>query len=198
MPQYIKANLLPFCPRPQMGKIFAEGFYDHGLKFFCNDTEKLGAAMEHIFLLEHFYAAVEGEEILAMIGVKDKKPPPVKLNKKILIRELGFFRGRLAFWGMNKFLVNNPYPFEMGKNTGSIEFVATSSTHRGKGIAEGLLSHIMEIEPFDEYVLEVVDNNAPAIRLYEKLGFKEFKRTPSPSKNAGFDFFIYMRKEEKA
>ena len=191
--EYKRASELTFDPRPQMGNIFAEGFYEQGLKHFSKDTAKLAKALEHIFLLNSFYVAVEGGEIMAFIGCTAKKPPPIRLDKKILIRELGFIRGRIAVWGLNKYMVNHKYPFEMNANTGSIEFVATSAKHRGKGVAQGLLSHVMETEPFSEYVLEVVDNNASAVRLYEKLGFKEFKRTPSPSpKHAGFNFFVYM------
>ena len=188
-------NELSFDPRPQMGKIFAEGFYEHGLKHFSKDKGKLARATEHIFVLDGFYAAVEGEEIMAFIGCTDKKPPPIKLDIKILRRELGFFRGSLANWGLNKFSVNHKYPFEMSPQTGSIEFVATATEHRGKGVARGLLSHVMENLPFTEYVLEVVDTNTPAMRLYEKLGFKEFKRTPSLSpKRSGFNYFVYMKR----
>ncbi|MCL2576894.1 MAG: GNAT family N-acetyltransferase [Defluviitaleaceae bacterium] len=192
--EFIKVNELSFDPRPQMGKIFAEGFYEFGgLKYFSKDKEKLARATEHIFLLEKFYAAVDGEEIMAFIGCTDKKPPPLKLDKKILIRELGFFRGRLAHWGLNKFSVNHKYPFEMSSQTGSIEIVATAPKHRGKGAAFGLLSYVMKTEPFSDYMLEVVDTNTPAIRLYEKLGFKEFMRKPSPTKKTGFNFFVYMK-----
>jgi ribosomal protein S18 acetylase RimI-like enzyme len=193
--QFTKMTALPFDPRPQISMIFADGFYEHGLKHFSKDKEKLARALAHSFVLENFYAAVEGDEIMAIIGCTDKKPPPMKLDKKILVRELGFFRGRVAFWGLNKFMVHHKYPFEMSPKTGSIEFVATASAHRGKGAAQGLLAYVMENEPFAEYVLEVIDTNAPAIRLYEKLGFKEFIRTKSPSKHAGFNFFVYMKRD---
>jgi len=191
--EYLKAGSLHFDPRPQMSRIFAEGFYEHGFKHFSKDKDKLARATEHIFLLDSFYVAVDsGETIMAIVGCTDKKPPPIKLDRKILQRELGFSRGGLAFWGINKFSVNHEYPFEMPPQTGSIEFVATAPEHMGKGVAFGLLSHVMEAEPFSDYVLEVIDTNTPAIRLYEKLGFKEFMKTPSP-KRSGFNNFVYMR-----
>lgn len=190
--EYAKVSELTFDPRPQMGRIFADGFYDH-LKPFSKDKDKLARATAHIFVLNKFYAAVEHDTIMAFIGCTDRKPPPLKLDKKILKRELGFVRGGIANWGLNKFSVNHKYPFELSPQTGSIEFVATAPEHRGKGVAFGLLSHVMETEPFDEYVLEVVDANASAIRLYEKLDFNEFTRTSAP-KGSGFNHFVYMKK----
>ena len=91
--------------------------------------------------------------------------------------------------------MEHTYPFEFPAETGSIEFVATAVEHRGKGAAFGLIEHIMAITRYKQYILEVADNNTAAIRLYEKLGFKEFKRTPSLHKRAGFDYFLYMKKE---
>ena len=191
--EYLKANELTFDPCQQMGRIFAEGFYDHGLKHFSKDKSKLAKALTHIFDLNNFYVAVENNVIMAFIGCSAKKPPPIKLDKKILIKELGFIRGRVAYWGLNKFMVNHVYPFELSPQTGSIEFVATAPEHRGKGAAFGLLSYVMEISPFSEHVLEVIDNNTPAIRLYEKLGFNEFVRTPAP-RGSGFKHFVYMKR----
>jgi len=191
--EYRKASELTFDPRSQIGKIFAEGFYDDGLKHFSKDKTKLAKAIEHMFVLEHFYVAMEGDTIMAIVGCTNKKPPPVKLEKKILIRELGFIRGRIAFWGLNKFMANHKYPFEQSEKSGSIEFVATAPEHRGKGAAFGLLSYVMEVSSFAEYVLEVVGHNTTAMRLYEKLGFVEFMRIPGP-KGSGIQHFVYMKK----
>ena len=192
---YIKANELPFDPRPQMGRIFVEGFYQHGLKHFSKDKVKLAKALEHMFDLDYFQVAVENEEIMALIGCTAKKPPPVRLDKKILVQELGFIRGRFAYFGLNKYLVNHTYPFELSPQAGSIEFVASSPEHRGKGVTFGLLSHVMDSLSYSEYVLEVVDDNTPAIRLYEKLGFSEFHRIPGP-RGSGIKHFVYMRRSK--
>jgi ribosomal protein S18 acetylase RimI-like enzyme len=45
---------------------------------------------------------------------------------------------------------------------------------------------------YSEYILEVADTNTPAIRLFEKLGYKEFTRKPAPKKS-GFSHFVYMK-----
>ena len=192
--EFFRASELSFDPRQQLGKIFAEGFYDHGLKFISKDMAKLSKAMEHIFLLEHFYVAVQDETIMAMVGCTKKKPPPVELERKILTRALGFLRGNFAYIALKHALVNHKYPFELADDTASIEFVATAEEHRGKGSAKKLLAYVMEVLPYEKYVLEVIDTNAAAIKLYEKLRFTEFMRAKAP-KGAGFGFFVYMRKD---
>ncbi|WOH36376.1 N-acetyltransferase [Thalassotalea fonticola] len=49
-----------------------------------------------------------------------------------------------------------------------------------KGIANQLISHILEVIDFSEAIVETAVANIPAINLYKKHGFVEFKRwTPS-------------------
>lgn len=189
---FSRANELSFDPHPQMGRIFVEGFYQW-LKYFSKDKEKLSRAMAHIFILDCFYLAVEGDKIAAITACTDGKSPPVKLDKKTLCQTLGFIGGRMAYMMLSKHLVSHPYPFEIMPQTGSIEFVATAPEFRGKGAAFGLIKHLMNAASCSEYVLEVADNNTAAVKLYEKLGFTEFKRTPAP-KQGGFEHFLYMRK----
>ena len=44
---------------------------------------------------------------------------------------------------------------------------------RRKGIASALLNEIIEKENYNRIMLEVNENNQNALRLYNKLGFKE-------------------------
>jgi ribosomal protein S18 acetylase RimI-like enzyme len=81
----------------------------------------------------------------------------------------------------------------MSENGGSIDYVATAPKFRGQGINYQLIKFIMEQESYAEFVLEVVANNTSAVRLYEKLGFKEFKRVvPKHAKRSGIEAFSYM------
>ena len=49
-----------------------------------------------------------------------------------------------------------------------------------KGIANKLISYVLEIIDFSEAIVETAVVNIPAINLYKKHGFVEFKRwTPS-------------------
>ena len=188
--QYVKASEYAGNARPQMSRVFAQAFYSSGLNQICKDVDKLARAFEHTFILEHFYLAVNGEEIVGMAACSKRTPPPVKFEKNILTREFGFLRGGITYLVLNKHIVNVVYPFELAEEAGMIDFVATAPQHQGKGVAAGLLTHVMQAEPYAEYVLEVGDTN-PAARLYKKLGFEEFVRGPAP-KGSGFNHMLYM------
>lgn len=75
--------------------------------------------------------------------------------------------------------------------------VAVHPDHRRKGIAEALiLSLIEELKGMESHclTLEVRASNAPAIALYEKLGFSEIGRRKNYYRNPREDALI-LRKE---
>jgi len=193
--EFLRATDLPFDPRPQMAEIFAEGFYDHGLKLLCRDKGEIARAMEHAFILEHFYVAVEDGEIAAFVACVAKRPPPIKLDRAEMRKHMGYIHGSFVHFFLRKQVLEKPYPFDQPQDYGSIEFVATAPQHRGKGAAFQLMQYVMQSEPYSGYVLEVVGINTPAIRLYEKLGFVEFMRTKAP-RGSGLDHLKYMKKEQ--
>ena len=194
--EYIRADQLPFDPRPQMSMIFADGFY-MWLRFFSKDKAKLARAFAHIFDLSHFYVAIQDGEVAALVSSTAGNISQIKLDKKTLYRELGCIRGHIAYAALTKNLVNHVYPFELPPQTGTIEFVATAPAFRGKGVAQGLIAHVMENMPYAEYMLEVADNNDTALRLYEKLGFIAFMRTSAPI-GSGFKHYVYMKCRSKS
>ena len=57
------------------------------------------------------------------------------------------------------------------KDFGKIIAVWLDPTHRGKGIGRLLVSAIMDIAKCELYKLTVVEDNQPAIKTYENLGF---------------------------
>ena len=185
---YLRADQLGFNPREQMGKVFAEAYYDLWLSRFSGDKAKLAKAFEHTFDLHCFYVAIENGEILAQAVCTDEDIDAVVLDKDKLIAALGETDGSLAYTTLTKELIDHEYPFEFTNSTGALEFVSTAPSHQGKGIAGNLLTYIFNNTRYMEYVLEVADTNLGAIHLYEKLGFHEFKRTE----------YIYMKKVKEA
>lgn len=62
---------------------------------------------------------------------------------------------------------------------GYIAMLAVDSRYRGHGIATALVKRAieaMENRKADEVVLETEETNAPAMRLYERLGFLRSKK----------------------
>ena len=75
--------------------------------------------------------------------------------------------------------------------------VAVHPDHRRKGVAEALiltLSHDLKEQGNECLTLEVRASNAPAIALYEKLGFDTVGRRPNYYRHPKEDALI-MRKE---
>jgi len=190
---YKRADELDFDPRLQMGMIFAEGFYQW-LQYFSKDKEKLARGAAHFFDLSQFFVALHGDEIAAIVACTDGRKP-ITLDRRILCKELGFFRGRLAYTMLKKNVIENAYPFPLNGDMGSIEFVVSSTKYRRMGSTHGLLTYVMETMPYKDYVLEVVDTNTGAIALYEKLGFTEIQRIAEKhEKRSGFAYKIYMKR----
>ena len=188
--EIIQASQTTFDPKPQMSRIFVEGFYPW-IKHISHDKDKLTRVFTHMFDLERFYLAVEGGTVAAMTAITSGTSP-VRLERKDFAQVLGRVRGTINYIKLRRHMMHNTLPFTISPETGVIEFVATAPEFRKQGICRALLSHVMANLPHDSYILEVADNNAEAFRLYQGLGFKEFKRVAA-SKRSGASAFIYMR-----
>jgi ribosomal protein S18 acetylase RimI-like enzyme len=179
--------------KTQLSKIFVDAFYQW-LQFFSKDKEKLIKAFSHIFNLHVIYVAVIDGKIAGMIACNDGKEFTVSFNKKELKNHLGFFMGSITYIVLRKQFNKTPYPFQITEGMGAVEFVATSADHRGKGVATSIMKYIFDNTSFKEYVLEVADTNTNAVRLYEKLGYKEFmSKKEKHSKRSGIDYLLYMK-----
>ncbi|WP_067837969.1 GNAT family N-acetyltransferase [Amphibacillus sediminis] len=178
----VKANKTELNVRKQMAEIFADGF-TQWLGYFSKDKNTIAKAFAHMFILDQFYVAIANGEIAGVVACTDRKSHSVRLNIKELRKHLGFFKGSMAGVFLKK---EFEAPYESSpSNTGSIEFVGTAQKFRGQGVASQTIQHIIENTPYDDYVIdEVADTNIPAIRLYEKLGFEEYKRKPIPERIA--------------
>lgn len=195
-----RASELGESARKKVSDIFVGGFFQW-LRYFSKDQQKLSRALAHMFRLEAFYAAVDGGEILGIAACTDGKTSSVRIRTGELRRHLGFIMGSFAGLQLKRELENHSYPFPIEPGTGSIEFVATDPKHLGQGVASAILRQIFSDTPYCAYVLEVADTNTPAVRLYKKLGFREFLRIPHKySKQSGINALIYMKyeKEENA
>ena len=181
----------------KISKIFVDGLYQW-LRFFSKDKNKLQKAFTHMFNLDVFYVAVIDGGIAGMAACTDGKAASVHLQRKELKKHLGFLMGTITYYILKNQFEQKPYPFEIERGVGAVEFVATSNEFRGQGVATAMMKHIIDSSPYDEYVLEVADTNTIAVRLYEKLGYKEFLRIKHKhSKRSGVDYLVYMKYSKK-
>ncbi|UVI28461.1 GNAT family N-acetyltransferase [Paenibacillus spongiae] len=178
----IRADKTELDVRSQMSEIFADGF-TQWLGFFSKDKNTIAKAFAHMFVLDQFYVAITGNKVAGMAACTDGTALSVRLNKKQLRKYLGFFKGSLAGFILKREfekLLENPF-----REKCSIEFVGTALEYRGQGAATQIIGYLVESTSYKEYLIEeVADTNIPAIRLYTKLGFEEYKRKPIPAKMA--------------
>lgn len=192
----IRANIKDNSVKAEMSRIFVEGFYQW-LQYFSKDKTKLANALAHMFNLDVFYLAEEGGRIAGFAACNDGSAPTVVLDKSEFTKYLGAVKGRIAYSILKKEFEEKQYPFEIAKDMGMVEFVATAPEYRGKGVATTIIRHIFDQTPRRQYVLEVADTNTTAVQLYERLGFREFQRVPQEnSKRSGVNYLVYMKYEK--
>jgi ribosomal protein S18 acetylase RimI-like enzyme len=181
----------------QISRIFVDGFFQW-LSFFSKDKGKLIKAFSHMFNLEVFYVAVIDGEIAGITACTDGRVSSVHLESRELKKHLGFFMGTITYIILKREFEEKSYPFEIKKGMGMIEFVATSIKYRGLGVATAIMKYIFDSTPYGEYALEAADTNMNAVNLYEKIGFKEFKRIKQKhSKQSGVNNLVYMKYSKK-
>ena len=177
----------------KISKIFVDGFYQW-LLYFSKDKKKLMNAFSHMFNTDIFYVALSDGQLCGIAACSDGKAKSIHLEKRKLQKHLGLVKGTIAYVFLKREFEEKQYPFPIEPDTGYIEFVATSSEYRGKGVASEIITSIFRETPHTNYVLEVADTNHKAVSLYTKLGFKEFKRVAEKhSKRTGINHLVYMR-----
>ncbi|OZU87028.1 GNAT family N-acetyltransferase [Virgibacillus indicus] len=173
----------------ELAAVFVDG-YQKDLAFLSSDRDKLIDAFEKMVCPDVFYFATLDGEIVGILACSNNQKRAVTIDKTILRNSFGHVKGRIAYHFMkNEFNKKLSYP----DDTGYIECVATTGKARGKGVSTALMSYVLENEDYHRYILEVVDTNEIALRLYKKLGFTEMERKKeSFSKTKGFKYRIYM------
>jgi ribosomal protein S18 acetylase RimI-like enzyme len=180
--------------REKISEIFVEGF-GKDLRSFSKDYNILKKAFEHIFVLDLFYIALINNEIAGIMACTNMKTFCIKHDKKTFIKYFGLFKGILADIVFKNYFQKYPkYPIETNEKMASVEFVATSEKYRGQGIATAIMRHLYTFPEYNEYILEVADTNISAVKLYEKLGYKEiYRKKQKFSKYVGINYLVYMK-----
>lgn len=190
----VRADQVGTDIREQMAAIFAEGF-SQWLGYFSKDPQVIAKAFAHMFVLDQFYVAMSGDTVAGFVGCTDCIAKSVVLDGRQLRKHLGFMKGSIAALVLKKEFespMQNPQP-----RTGSIEFVGTAAAFRGEGAASQILRYVIEHTPYETYLIEeVADTNVPAMSLYQKLGFQEYKSrplSPKEAKKIGINRFVSFR-----
>jgi ribosomal protein S18 acetylase RimI-like enzyme len=193
-----RASELDINIREKISEIFVDGF-SKDFRSLSKDKNKLTKAFAHMFVLEVFYVAILNNEIAGIMACTNMETFCINHDKKILVKYFGIIKGLYLNYLFRYYFQKFPkYQIETNKRTASIEFVATLEKFRGKGVAPSILKYLHSFTDYDEYLLEVADINLPAIKLYEKMGYKElYRKKEKYSKYSGINYLIYMKYSKK-
>lgn len=177
----------------QTVRLFIEGFLQEMLDRTKIEVPVLVETLKQSFLRDHYYVGLLDEKVVGILAVSTDDGRSHALDKRKLQRELGFIRGGMIYAILYRELQR---PMNMPRNQCYIESVTTDAAARGKGVASKLLHYLFDTLPYDEYVLEVVDSNEKAIKLYDRLGFVLFKRKKADlfTRMGGIRERLYMKK----
>ena len=159
----------------------------------CKDKEKLISLFEQALVETQCFVAIDKNRIIGLITISNSNRSSLVISRQKVQQTLGWIRGWMFYLNIMQ------EPLVLKPNDIYISTLAVHKEHRRKGIATQLLNCVVNESPQNQYLLEVIDVNEGAIKLYESLGFRVFKRTKQRfAKQAGFNERLYMKKEGSA
>ncbi|MHA6630380.1 GNAT family N-acetyltransferase [Pseudonocardia sichuanensis] len=176
--------------RDEVADVILDGFFAQ-LSFVTKDRSKLVTAFRDDIRADMFYVAELDGAIVGVLACSNNTGRALVANTVSFRRAMGLVRGTVAARVLAREF-NAALPYD--DDTGYVEWVATSEHARGRGVSTALFRHVMQHPRYRALVLEVVDVNDNARRLYAKLGFVEYDRKPARGvEKWTFKERIYMR-----
>jgi ribosomal protein S18 acetylase RimI-like enzyme len=178
--------------RHRIAEVLVNGFAED-FSFFSTDPNTLADLFEHLILPERFYVVLVDGEPAAVASLTTGDEQCFRPRWREFCRTLGPLRGLVAYLVVRTQFLG---VYEGAKDgLAEIGFVATAPAHQGHGLGTALLTHLLALPEYREYVLEEIkDTNAAALGLYAKLGFTVYKRRPERfAKRAGFSEYLSMK-----
>lgn len=132
---------------------------------------------------EQCFVALKDEKIIGMIGVSTPMQSTFEISLKQIIKELGFMSGiRYSLATQGKISLED--------NQNYIHTLDVDERYRCQGIGRLLLETCMMESDAEEYLLDVIEINKKAIRLYESCDFKVIHH----KKKLGMKSYVVMKK----
>jgi ribosomal protein S18 acetylase RimI-like enzyme len=159
---------LPEELRHRAAIICYEGFRSR-MELLVGSQQKGVALLECSMDEELGLTALQKGRLVGFVGLQYENRPFFQFKRSQFIKELGFLRGLLVF------LLFNLSATQIKPEEIFVNVIVVDASMRGKGIGTSLMQAVFEIAQQNKLyavVLEVIDTNPDAQRLYERLGFK--------------------------
>lgn len=178
----------------EIAEIITVSFLDD-FKPISRNKNKVKRFFESCLSPAVFYVYEEDGVLLGVTALSDySSGRAIKPDKKQPKEAFGFFRGTLFNLFVRKHFEEI---FCHDYFTALVEFVAVRPEARGRGLSGKMLERILADTEYRRYLLDVKDNNLPAVKTYQRLGFSETRREKAPKK-ASFSYVVFMRYDKAA
>jgi ribosomal protein S18 acetylase RimI-like enzyme len=178
--------------RLAIASILKEAFWGKLEWYFSRvDKEEALLLFEKAITYNMGYYYKEDDIVLGAVLLGKQGMPHLTIDSNIRKR-IGFFKG----WLLKIVFTISP----LKKGDLCLQMISVSSAARGKGIGKKLLGYLdkfAEKEGFKQIVLDVIDNNIGALKLYEREGYLVTKHmnTKIFTHGMGFDGVYIMKKQ---
>ena len=185
----------PKNQRARVAKIFYKSFEDTFSKFFGTQNKAI-TFISTCLRDDRTLVAFKDDVAVGFAGLEYSGKSFIDASLHQTVRIYGLEAVRIVLFGVIFWLFNRTKKYEL-----HLDSLAISANERNKGIGSKLLQSTIDhaqSKGFSQIKLEVIETNQNAIRLYERIGFKESKvqKIPYPfSKLLGFESvteMIYM------
>ncbi len=190
--EFMNGDGIEMKDRLAIAEIIQEAFWQK-LQWFFKKVSKADAMqlLEKAITYELGFYYKEDDQVLAAALLSEVGNPHLMFGPEI--------RKRIGFW--RSFILKSTFavtPKDQG--TLCLQMIAVRPSARGKGIGKKMLFQLeayARSKGYAEIVLDVIDNNQGALKLYEWDGFivKKHMNTKVFTRNMGFDGIYVMNKK---
>lgn len=177
--------------RLAIASILQDAFWSK-LKWFFSRVGKDEAMLlfEKAITYNMGYYYKEDDKVLGAVLLSKKGIHHLTIDAEI-IKRIGFFKG----WLLKLFFTFTPHK----KDELCLQMITVTSAARGKGIGKKMLDYLDTFAKSDgssQIILDVIDNNLGALKLYEREGYLVTKHvnTKILTRGMGFDGIYIMKK----
>jgi ribosomal protein S18 acetylase RimI-like enzyme len=165
--------------------------FEQKIRPLFKPKEKAIRIYSHAIHPNRVYYALENRKAVGIIGLQYD-------DLDFLIYRFDFIKKQYSFFrGLYLYIILNITKMKLEEYTIRIDSIAVDDQCRGQGIGKILINKAIDIAKnrgFKEIILEVVNTNPRAKKLYEKMGFKEkkHKKFYFLTRSFGFSSFYVM------
>jgi ribosomal protein S18 acetylase RimI-like enzyme len=150
-------------------EICVDGFYDI-FSVFSKDKNILVELFKDSFDYDMTYVCLCNNEAVGFLGIANSVKRAANKMRETTFEKLFGKKGKMMFKFSTPGLLKPRLKFD---NVIEIDYLATASHFKGKGVATHLLEFVFNNFNYEYCELVVFSKNPNAIRLYEKVGFKQ-------------------------